>query len=131
MYHFIPLRTNWYTPPVPISSVLFKVENKLLIFPVFIPLTFKGINRISLYHIIWQTVSKLTTQLPRPHMHVYYIILFLYFTVVNYVINSMFGFWVVPQNLSQITQRISGFKARYWLAIFASSTGGVELAPRC
>ena len=40
---------------VPISCE-FKVENKLLIGPVFIQPTFEGMNKISLYHIIRQTV---------------------------------------------------------------------------
>jgi len=37
----------------------YKVKNNLLIDPIFIQPTFEGINRISLYHIIRQTVPNI------------------------------------------------------------------------
>jgi len=54
LYHYIQTGR----PPVPISCEL-KLKNKLLIGPVFIQPTFEGINRISLYHIIRQTVPNI------------------------------------------------------------------------
>ena len=51
LYHYIQTGTR----PAPISSEL--VKNKLLIGPVFIQPTLEGINRISLHHKLFQTLT--------------------------------------------------------------------------
>ena len=81
-YHFIPSHTLVDLQFLLVPS---KVNNKLLIGPVFIQPTFEGINRISLYHIIRQTAPNINDPVTKR--------IFPYVGVLSEGRNGLIRFW--------------------------------------